>query len=72
MTEREGGKNRKIELGMKVSEERMAETEGSTRTQMFSKRRTISFQFNNCLFVSYNFPFYRNKRREVTARHRGG
>ena len=47
MTEREGEKDRKIELGLIVYGRGNGGDTGKHITQMFFKRRTVSFHFNN-------------------------
>ena len=56
MTEREGEKNRKIELGLKVSEERMVD-KNTMNTTSFQPRKKIHFNKTTSLsflkFVSF-------------------
>ena len=48
----------------------MEETRQSTRTQMFSKRRTVSFQFKNFFCLLQFSVFIKTKKRGVTVRQR--
>ena len=66
MTEREGGKDRKIELGLRDC----GRDTGKHKNTDISRRKTTHFNITTAIFRRLQFLFYRNKIREVTAMRR--